>query len=103
MQDVYFGKGPCTYGAGLLLLTFIFYLFFYWIVITGTTSQEIYFPIQQFEQWLQEKKHPAKQILSSVWCLNEGSQSFDRFIRVFPVVLILSAAAPVSPTVFDSS
>lgn len=41
MQDRYFGNGPSTYGGGLLLLTFIFYLLFYWIVIAGTATHSV--------------------------------------------------------------
>lgn len=41
MQDTYFGNGPCTYGGGLLLLTFVFYLLFYWIVIAETATHSV--------------------------------------------------------------
>lgn len=41
MQDTYFGNGPCTYGGGLLLLTFIFYLLFYWLVIAETATHSV--------------------------------------------------------------
>lgn len=88
-----------------LTLTFIFYLLFYWLVIAETATHSVANNAQNLLShpavWavVAEKKpqHPAKQILASVWCLNRGSQPFDRFIRGFPVVLILSAATPASP------
>lgn len=105
IQGVYFGKGPCTYGGGLLLLTFIFYLLFYWIVITGTATHSVSNKAGNLHShpavWaVAAEKNTAKQILGSVWRLNEGSQSFDRFISVFPVVLIQSAASPLSHSVW---